>query len=594
MPFARGTVNGVTGLLRKAGSFVKACCCKKWKCDTTTSTCTEDPDGPYNTERECKQQCKKYKCDVTTYDCTEDPLGAYDTLKECEDNCKEEKYYCCGSYGSPDDRDCYPQPCEELGLAPYGVYDTPEECDDECKVTHYKCNVTTYDCTEDPTGPYTDPKVCEDNCNPPPTYKCDVTNYDCTEDPLGPYDTLKECLDNCKEPRYYCCGSYGNPDDRDCYDQPCDELGLASYGDYGTQRECDANCKTTYYCCGSYGSPEDRDCYTQPCDELGLASYGVYYTQKECEDECKVTYYCCGSPGSPDDRGCYTQPCDELGLDPFGEYKTQQECDDGCKTYYCCGSPGNPDDRGCYTQPCGELGLDSYGEYKTEKECEGECKTGYCCTDYGISSVFRKQCSDWGGTFYTDLYLAQADCGCDCDVGRDYCLGVTDDDLDRCDGSARPDSPDGQCGPGPNSGLESEYYASGRWETGGPVALECPGDCPPLADLRAKNARIIGWYDTAEEFSREASDECCVGKAKGTRLEYRVFALNCRKQEWEEAPNVMAVFNTFIEVNFPLDPAKFCYTATGDYPPGTPSTPQAEVRYGTWPTCVPPEVNPLP
>ena len=484
MPFARGTVNGVTGLLRKAGSFVKACCCKKWKCDTTTSTCTEDPDGPYNTERECKQQCKKYKCDVTTYDCTEDPLGAYDTLKECEDNCKEEKYYCCGSYG--------------------------------------------------------------------------------------------------------------NPDDRDCYDQPCDELGLASYGDYGTQRECDANCKTTYYCCGSYGSPEDRDCYTQPCDELGLASYGVYYTQKECEDECKVTYYCCGSPGSPDDRGCYTQPCDELGLDPFGEYKTQQECDDGCKTYYCCGSPGNPDDRGCYTQPCGELGLDSYGEYKTEKECEGECKTGYCCTDYGISSVFRKQCSDWGGTFYTDLYLAQADCGCDCDVGRDYCLGVTDDDLDRCDGSARPDSPDGQCGPGPNSGLESEYYASGRWETGGPVALECPGDCPPLADLRAKNARIIGWYDTAEEFSREASDECCVGKAKGTRLEYRVFALNCRKQEWEEAPNVMAVFNTFIEVNFPLDPAKFCYTATGDYPPGTPSTPQAEVRYGTWPTCVPPEVNPLP
>jgi hypothetical protein len=488
MPLARATVNGITGLLRKAGAFAKACCCRKWKCDTTTYTCTEDPYGTYNTLIECERNCedKRYKCDTTSYDCTEDPLGPYSTIKECEDNCQEDKYYCCGSPGNPDDRDCYGVPCDTIGLDPFGVYDTAQECADNCKVTHYKCNVSTYDCTEDPTGPYTDPKVCQDNCNPPPLYKCDTNSYDCTQDPLGPYTNLQECLDNCKEPKYYCCGSPGNPTDRDCYGQPCDEVGLDSFGEYDTQEECDRECRPLYYyCCrqsdgsvvcttdctggtqvsGPYETSDECECDAFRCDKSTYTCVqdpdGPYKTPEECASECKRRYDCIdngdgtkscvevegGKYESSDcdrqcdprydcvrnsegdveciqqeggaylssdcdnecdkrydcvDNGDGTKSCVET---PGGGYTTSN-CDDECNLRYACWTGGGFTD-------CVE---DADGPY-TDSTCGGECDDGFigaCCTDYGISAVNRKQCDEWGGTFYTDTALAQADCGCDC------------------------------------------------------------------------------------------------------------------------------------------------------------------------------------
>ena len=660
MPFARGTVNGITGLLRKAGAFVKACCCKKWKCDVSTYTCTEDPYGPYKTESECRRNCedKKYKCNTTTYDCTEDPLGPYDTIKECEDNCKEDKYYCCGSLGSPDDRDCYGQPCDELSLASYGVYDTQEECDDECKVTHYKCDVSTYDCTEDPTGPYTDPKVCEDNCNPPPMYKCDVQNYDCTQDPLGTYDTLQECLDNCKEPKYYCCGSPGTPTDRDCYGEPCSEVGLDSIGEYDTQEECDRECQPEYYyCCrqsdgsvvcttdctggtqvsGPYETSDECECDAFRCDKSTYTCVqdpdGPYKTPDECESECKRKYDCV-------DNGDGTKSCVEVEGGPYESSDCDKQCDprydcvrdlasndvsciekeggtylssdcnDECDKRYdcvdngdgtksCAETPGgsyttsNCDDECDLRYSCVDGGgftdcVETVGGPYADDTCGGACDDGFiasCCTDYGISVTTRKQCDNWGGTFYTDTDLALADCGCDdCwGIGGDYCMS---DGVPCGEGNAA--LPDAKC---ENSGVEVAYYSSGRSEQGSWMTYFCDnGDCSPLSDLIAKNAQIIGWLDYASEYNTKPSAECCLGTATGFRYEYRVFALNCRKKQWEAAPNVMAGQNTFTQGSTIDDPTAFCNDGSR---PGDPQRPDALVR-DSRPTCIPPPVNPLP
>ena len=387
MPFARGTVNGITGLLRKAGAFAKACCCRKYKCDTTTYTCTEDPAGTYNSLAECDRNCndKKYKCDTTSYDCTEDPLGPYDTIKECEDNCKEEKYYCCGSLGNPDDRGCYDKPCDELGLASFGVYDTAKECDENCKEKHYKCDVSSYTCTEDPTGAYTDPKECQDNCKPPPTYKCDTNSYDCTQDPWGPYTDLQECLDNCKEPKYYCCGSPGTPSDRDCYGQPCSEVGLDSFGEYDTPEECDDNCKPLYYyCCrqsdgsvvcttdctggvqvsGPYKEADECECDAFRCDKSTYTCVqdpdGPYKTPEECESECKRKYDCV-------DNGDGTKSCVEVEGGPY----ESSDCDKQCDPRYDCvrNSEGDVE---CIQQEGGAY---------LSSDCDDECDKRYSCFD---------------------------------------------------------------------------------------------------------------------------------------------------------------------------------------------------------------------
>jgi hypothetical protein len=695
MPLAVAIVNGVRGLVKRAAGLASACCCKKWLCDPFTQTCTEDPTGPYTSEKQCNENCKRYACDLNindcvedptgpyaslaecaadcikrykcntdTYQCTEDPLGPYKTLKECEDNCKEDKYYCCGSPGTPEDRDCYTRPCSELGLDEFGVYDTPGECATACVAPHYACDPSTYTCYETPTGPYTDITLCEAECKP--RYNCRTSDYTCVPDPNGPYLSVLECEQYCKAPTHYCCGSPGNPDDRDCYTQPCSELGLDDFGEYDSQEECDEKCKVDYYCCED--SEGNKFC-SEDCEFDGANTVGgPYATSEECEKTCDPKKYKCETD-SEGNKTCVESPdgeydtsdCDgqckpkrysckvlEDGSkmcveDAEGFYETD-DCDGDCpKAKYSCRDNGDgtstcvEDPNGGYDDDAcgGECDKKAYacvysdegigdcveavgGEYDddtcggtcdktydcvpqpdgstlcqeqrggafTEPTCGGGCDDnafGACCTDYGLSSATRKQCRDWGGDFYTDYPTAVAACPCDClPIGGSYC----ETNGLPC---GLPIPPDSRC-EGALAGIDGfEDYLSRQENYGGDPVASCFGiGCEPLAELLAKNALLTGWVDYANVTVTESSDDCCFGRSNSTTYKYRVFAYNCKKKEWEDAPNVLSQFDN-TQVSRP-DPTDKCINGT---PLPRPPIPDSTPRAGR-PVCLAPAPNPLP
>jgi hypothetical protein len=610
-----------------------------WK-DDEPSACYPDapPDGyqssgPYSTMKECEDSCKKkYKCDTTSYDCTEDPDGPYDTLKDCEDNCKPNKHYCCGSLASPEDRYCYDRPCDELGLAEYGVYDTAEECNTQCKAPHYKCNTTTYDCTEDPLGPYTSLKECEDQCKQ--RYNCRESDYTCVPDENGPYLSEEECKKYCKATKYYCCGSAASPEDRSCYDRPCSELGLVSYGEYDDEDSCKTACKVEYFCCKD--SDGAQSCYEGACPAGTELVGGPYANDTACGTVCKPKTYACREMGDgtkscvEDPDGPYTTPdcngdCDPAryackdngdGTSSCVQDKNGPYSDDACngdcdkkKKYSCVTNPDGS--KTCIEDPNGAYEDDTCGgdclpkKYKCsplpdgsfeciespdgiydEPTCGGQCDAGFfglCCTDYGLSSASRKQCQDWGGKFYTDADAAAAGCPCDCDVGGGYCEqngipcanGFPQNDS-RCEGVLAG-----------TDGFE-DYIARLDSYNGGPVAPCFGGDCTALNDLIAKGAKLTGWLDTHSVSLMEMSEDCCPGRSYATATKYRVFAYNCKKKEWEEAPNVLAQYDN--SQSNGTQPGETCL---GFYPAPVPPIPVASPREGA-PVCVPKAANPLP
>ena len=747
MPLARNA----SGLLRRAAGFVASCCCTKWLCNPATQDCTQDPSGPYTSEKECNEKCKRYSCDTSSYTCVPDPAGPYENLAECAAVCTPDKYYCCGS--SPDDRDCYTQECEYLGLNPYGVYDTPEECDEKCKVTHYKCDTSTYDCTEDPAGPYTDLQVCKDNCEDTQYYCCQdatgarscypdecpsgtttvgvytdendcdsqcsiyyvcaqktpypVDGYECVAfsdaiDPsliLNQYET-PDCDGECPpDPVYFCCKDDAGV--KDCYKYGCPPDQTEDGGPYSTPRECSSECGVKYYCCED--SDGNKTCRDDACEYYGENEVGGPYDTKDlCEPECEK-YYCCED--SNGERNCYKGNCpagteekggpydddvackeaacakvywyctapDKCESGDSGPYDSEDACLDGaaedCKEAYTCQDNGDgtktcvedpsgeygtddcggncdkpkkyacvddqcvPDDNGPYDEDtCGgncvkpecvvdsDCGCDAPDTYfeghgccqdgqvpkpgtnqcwedgrpgtetslvATGECCNGQCVElciGGCCTEYGLSYVSRKKCKEWGGTFHEPGEVFDTTCGCDCaGFGGEYCFtaGVP---------CGNPIATDSQCGPGPNSGFTAEYLSFRREEQGlfTPVNC-CNGDCTPLQDLRDKGATITGWVDYCAESVTEASSECCLGTSNGYAYRYRTFVLNCRKKEWEEAPNVMACFDQSFG-NRP-DEAAECI---GGFAQPRPEIPSSIPRDGK-PTCIPRVAqNPLP
>jgi hypothetical protein len=763
-------------------------------CNPATQDCTQDPSGPYTSEKECNEKCKRYSCDTSSYTCVPDPAGPYENLAECAAVCTPDKYYCCGPASDPDDRDCYSTPCG-VGYVQYGVYDTPEECDDKCKVTHYKCNTDTYDCTEDPTGPYTDLQVCKDNCKDTQYYCCEDADgvKTCRQEGCefygenqvgGPYIDDIECADDCKT-LYYCCQDATG--ERSCHPGRCPN-GTTTVGVYTDETDCDSQCPVYYVCAqktpypvdgyecvafsdaidpslilNQYETPDcdgecppdpvyfccedasgDKDCYKYGCPPDQTEAGGPYSTPRECSTDCGVKYYCCED--SDGNKTCRDDECEYYGENEVGgPYDTKDLCEPECEKYYCCedsngerncykgncpagteekggpydddvackeaacakvywyctapdacesgdsgpydsedacldGAPedckeaytcqdngdgtktcvqdpdgeydtddcgGNcdkpkkyacvddqcvPDDNGPYDEDtCGgncvkpecvvdsDCGCDAPDTYfeghgccqdgqvpkpgtnqcwedgrpgtetslvATGECCNGQCVElciGGCCTEYGLSYVSRKQCKEWGGTFYEPGEAFDTTCGCDCaGIGGTYCVanGVP------C-GQQRPDAPT-HCGPSPLNGFESDYYTFDRVEQGGTLDYFCENnDCSPLDDLRAKGARLTGWSDYVSETNSEANSECCIGFSTVTRFRYRMFALNCRKKEWEEAPNVMAFANSDSQGS---NLGAAC--TTGPAPAAEPPT--APLRFGR-PTCIPRVAeNPLP
>ena len=223
--------------------------------------------------------------------------------------------------------------------------------------------------------------------------------------------------------------------------------------------------------------------------------------------------------------------------------------------------------------------------------CGGACdEVGPCCTPYGLVYVKRSVCATYQGEFYEPGEDFDATCGCDCNVGGEYCFD-NHVPLNADCTAAGPADPLTHCGPGPEFGGETDYYPFSRTLLGGPTGYFCEdGDCSPLDDLIAKGARIIGWFDNAFETKTEANAECCLGFASGDRYEYRVFAYNCKLKVWEAAPNVMAFANSFSVGN---NAGAAC--TTGPAPIVAPG-PTAPVRSQTGPTCKPvvAGMNPLP
>ena len=675
-----GLVRNADGLLRKSAGFIKTCCCKKWLCDPFTQICTEDPSGPYTSEKQCNENCqrydcdpntgqcvatptgpyanlaeclvvceKKYKCDTNNYNCTEDPLGPYATLKECEDNCKEPKHYCCGSPGNPDDRDCYDEPCEDVGLDEFGVYDTPEECEDKCKAPHYACDPTTYTCYETPTGGYTDINLCNAECKP--RYTCRTSDYTCIPDPNGPYESVAECEQYCKDTTYYCCGSPGNPDDRDCYTQPCSELGLDAFGEHETQEKCDEACKIDYYCCED--SEGKRFC-SEDCEFDGANTIGgPYPSAEECDKACSPpkTYAC-------REKSDGSKECVE---DVFGTYDDDTcggECDPP-KKYSCR-------DNGDGTSTCVE---DENGTYD-DNECGGDCdKAAYTCvySDEGIGDCVEAVGGEYGddtcggecdppkkyscqnGSCVEDPSggYGEATCGGECEKPKKYSCQNGDCvedpngayDEDTCGGSCDPNTFGVCCTDyGPKGATRQEcddlggtFYLDAQaaeadcscdCQVGGEYADDSIADLVPCdasadgglnffpgqspSDIRyyggflnlggytspAMQAFIdrgavafAGWFDAVQAVVREYSNLCCPGSSSYSGFRIKTFVLNCRKKEWEEVE-----VQSYDKVSSPQQPADCLGTGT---PAPIPPVPEREVKDGK-PTCVPRALNPLP
>jgi hypothetical protein len=105
---------------------------KKYKCNTMTGSCTEDPNGTYDSLTQCQTACsitpgKKYKCDATTGSCTEDPNGTYDSLSQCQATCK-----------SPSGKAwaCLDGVCQNVG-AGKGNYNSRTECENDSSTICY-------------------------------------------------------------------------------------------------------------------------------------------------------------------------------------------------------------------------------------------------------------------------------------------------------------------------------------------------------------------------------------------------------------------------------------------------------------------------
>ena len=416
MPLARNA----SGLLRRAAGFIASClCCKKWKCDTSTHTCTEDPAGTYASQTECEEACQQYACNTDSYTCFPEVSGPYAELIECQAYCQPEKHYCCGP--SPDDRACYTQECEYFGFNSYGVYDTPEECEDKCKVTHYKCNTDTYDCTEDPAGPYTDLQVCKDNCEDSRYYCCQSPGgpKEChlggcpigMSEVGGPYVDFDECDANCK-PLYYCCQDATGA--RSCYPDECPS-GTTTVGVYTDETECNDKCPVYYVCAQKTPYPVDGYECVAFSDAIDPSVIVNQYETPDCDGECPPdpVYFCCEDASG--DKDCYKYGCPPDRTEAGGPYSTPGECSTECGVkYYCCeDSDGN---KTCRDDECEYYGENAVGgPYDTKDLCEPECEKYYCCEDSnGERNCYKGNCpagtEEKGGPYDDDVACKEAAC----------------------------------------------------------------------------------------------------------------------------------------------------------------------------------------
>jgi hypothetical protein len=365
-----------------------------------------------------------------------DPAGPYENLAECAAVCTPDKYYCCGS--SPDDRDCYTQECEYLGLNPYGVYDTPEECDEKCKVTHYKCDTSTYDCTEDPAGPYTDLQVCKDNCEDTQYYCCEDADgvKTCRQGGCeafgenqvgGPYIDDIECADDCKT-LYYCCQDATG--ERSCHPGRCPN-GTTTVGVYTDETDCDSQCPVYYVCAQKTPYPVDGYECVAFSDAIDPSLILNQYETPDCDGECPPdpVYFCCEDASG--DKDCYKYGCPPDRTEAGGPYSTPRECSTDCGVkYYCCeDSDGN---KTCRDDECEYYGENEVGgPYDTKDLCEPECEKYYCCEDSnGERNCYKGSCppgtEEKGGPYDDDVACKEAACA----KVYWYCVST-----DKCDSS---------------------------------------------------------------------------------------------------------------------------------------------------------------
>jgi len=417
MPLARNA----SGLLRRAAGFIASCCCTKWLCNPATQDCTQDPSGPYTSEKECNEKCKRYSCDTSSYTCVPDPAGPYENLAECAAICKPDKYYCCGPASDPDDRDCYNAPCGG-GFDQYGVYDTPEECDDKCKLTHYICDTSTYTCTEDPTGPYTDPQECADNCKDTQYYCCEDASgvKTCRQGGCeaygenqvgGPYIDDIECADDCKT-LYYCCRDASGA--RSCYPNQCPS-GTTTVGVYTDETECNDKCPVYYVCVQKTPYPVDGYECVAFNDAIDPSLILDSYETPDCDGQCPPdpVYFCCEDASG--DKDCYKYGCPPDRTEAGGPYSTPRECSTDCGVkYYCCeDSEGN---KTCRDDECEYYGENEVGgPYDTKDLCEPECEKYYCCEDSsGERNCYKGNCppgtEEKGGPYDDDVACKEAAC----------------------------------------------------------------------------------------------------------------------------------------------------------------------------------------
>jgi hypothetical protein len=328
------------------------------------------------------------------------------------------------------------------------------------------------------------------------------------------------------------------------------------------------------------------------------------YSDDTCGGDCekKKKYSCVQQPDG-------SVLCAEA---PNGEYE-DDACGGNCakKKYSCITNPDGsktcvPDPNGIYEDdtcggdckqkkykcsplPDGTLEcIESPDGTYDEPTCGGQCDAGFfglCCTDYGLSAVTRKQCQEWGGTFYTDPDAAAAGCPCDCaPIGGDYC----DQNGTPCTVGGPP--PDSRC-EGVLAGTDGfeDYLSRLDYYYGQLLQPACFGaDCDDLRELIQKGAKIVGWIDFHSVALTELSEDCCPGRSYAEALKYQVFAYNCRKKEWEDAPNVLAKYDT--EQSYGTPEGSLCL---GVYPAPSPPIPVASPRKGR-PVCLAPPPNPLP
>lgn len=336
---------------------------------------------------------------------------------------------------------------------------------------------------------------------------------------------------------------------------------------------CNEGCFDIYGLSGGAGATTNT--YTFPNEALSLEFiYEAYnvpdaFTVQFCDDTVVDTGSVSGGG-----KHCLQKPegCTSVTVSVVGPEGTAWGYTIKCQ----CGPPPPPK-YGCRDGKCVRM---TGGPYD-DPTCGGNCDTvGPCCTEYGLSYVKRSQCAAWQGTFYEPGEDFDPTCGCDCTIGGEYCIT----DSVPC-GDPRTDAPT-HCGPSPINGYEYDYYALTIWNQGyAQAGIFCENnDCSPLNGFLAKGARITGWLDYASATNQEASSECCAGYATVHRYRYRVFVLNCKTKQWEEAPNVMAFANYDSQYN---SDGAACHTGPAPVPP----YPEAGIQLGN-PTCV--AANPLP